>query len=264
MVTDAEALSAALMWGLDATAIRAALAKADGQEIASGKVFSAQSSSALAINAFGAFLHRPQGLPPLPGTEDLGWPALSVRIEAKVPFPWTGGRTPNLDVLIETKTALIGVESKRYEPFDSHGQPSWSETYWKHDWGVEMARYAAMRDASRDGHAGFRHLEEAQLVKHAFGLLAATSPGRPCAGKTPVLLLLRAEPRTNRGGKPLAESIHADVAAEVERFRCAVEGDRVRFGALTYRALLASWLAADDRHLRAHAAALTAFFDGDM
>lgn len=32
-------------------------------------------------------------------------------------FPWAGGRHPWLDAAVETERYLIGVESKRFEPF---------------------------------------------------------------------------------------------------------------------------------------------------
>lgn len=255
-------LGDALMWGLPITAVEQALRAADGNEIGSGKLFSPQSSAALAISVFGAFLERPASLPPLPGTEDLGWPAVSVRIEASLPFPWHRGRKPNVDVLIETLGALIGIESKRFEPFDTHGAPSWSDTYWSVDWGPGLLRHAAMRDASRAGTAGFRHVEEAQLVKHALGLATATSPGQVAEGKTACLVHLRAEPATDRRGRPLDAQAHERHAAEVAQFRAAVTGDRVRFVGLTYNALLGAWQRSPVPHLRAHAAAVRAFFGG--
>jgi hypothetical protein len=254
------ALRDALLWGLPVEAIDAALRAADGNEISSGKVFSPHSSAALAINTFGAFMERPNAMPPLPGTEDLGWPAISVRIEATLPFPWQRGRKPNIDVLIETESGLIGIESKRFEPFDSHGPAPWSETYWSVDWGNELARHAAMRDASRAGTAAFVHLEEAQLVKHAFGLATATAPNQKATGKSPCLVHLRAEPRSDRRGRPLDAAMHERLSAEVERYRNAVAGDRVRLIGLTYAELLADWDRSGVPQLRAHASALRTFF----
>ncbi|CAH0304476.1 hypothetical protein [Roseomonas sp. CECT 9278] len=250
----------ALLWGLPVHAIEAALGSADGNEIGSGKLFSPQSSAALAINAFGVFIDRPGALPSLPGTEDLGWPATSVRIEAPLPFPWHRGRKPNLDILIETATGLIGVESKRFEPFDTHGAPSWSDTYWSVDWTPDLARHALMRDASRAGEAGFVHIEEAQLVKHALGLATATAPGQAAGGKTPWLVHLRAEPEVDRRGRPLDTDKHARHGAEVARYGAAVAGDRVRFVGVTYAELLSVWQRSEVPQLRAHAAAIRAFF----
>jgi hypothetical protein len=257
-------LEDALMWGLPSAEIRAALEAADGQELRSGKLFSPQSSSALALNAFGPFVMRPASLPPLPGTEALDWPALSVRIEAKLRFPWRGGRGPNLDVLVETQGAIIGIESKRFEPFDVHGPPPWSETYWRQDWGEGMRAYAALRDRSRDGATGFRHVDEAQLIKHAFGLWTATRPPGPAAGKQAWLLHLHAEPKTDRRGRDIGASTHARLKAELDHFADAVASSDVRFLSLTYSELLTAWRDSPRRHVRAHAAAVRAFFDDDV
>jgi hypothetical protein len=103
--------------GLPVEVIRAAYLNAPGNEIESGKFVSPESSAALVANAFGLFLTDPASLPAIPGTLDCGWPATSIALESIVRFPWTGGRHPCLDVLIATKDALIGIESKRYEPF---------------------------------------------------------------------------------------------------------------------------------------------------
>ena len=107
-----------------------ALKKSPGNEVASGKFDSPESSAALAINTFGFFLERPADLPTLPGLERRGWPAKQVRIEQCVRFPWRGGHHPWLDAFVETETQIIGIESKRYEPFRSKSKVTFSETYW--------------------------------------------------------------------------------------------------------------------------------------
>jgi hypothetical protein len=130
-----------LLPGLPVDKIRECYSRADGNEIGSRKFFSERSSAALAANAFGYFLgERASDLPPLLGTETLGWPASGIELEAVVRFPWSGGHHPCLDVLIDTNAALIGVESKRYEPFDTKGPVEFSEAYSRDVWGDEMAR----------------------------------------------------------------------------------------------------------------------------
>jgi hypothetical protein len=114
---DADTIASELRPGVPIELIRAIYGRAPGNEIASGKFASRESSAALAANTFGLFLARPFDLPPLPGCEAWGWPASAVDLEAIVRFPWSGGRHPCLDALIETSGAVIGVESKRYEPF---------------------------------------------------------------------------------------------------------------------------------------------------
>src|SRR5947209_2825083 len=114
---------AALLPGLPVDRILACYAAAPGNEIESGKFFSPESSAALAANTFGYFLNRLADLPPLPGCPKLGWPACDLGLEAIVRFPWSGGKHPCLDALVETRDALIGIESKRYEPFRAKQEP---------------------------------------------------------------------------------------------------------------------------------------------
>ena len=90
---------------------------APGNEIERGKFDSPESSAALAANTFGFFLNRPQDLPTLPNCGHLAWPVHSLSLEAEVRFPWHGGRHPVLDYPVVTPSTLIGIESKRFEPF---------------------------------------------------------------------------------------------------------------------------------------------------
>jgi methyl coenzyme M reductase gamma subunit len=74
-----------------------------------------------------------------------------------------------------------------------------------------------------------------------------------------------AEPGIRRAllwGLPVAAiaDAHARHRAEVERYGDAVAGDRVRFVGLTYAELLAGWQASAQPQLRAHVAAIRAFF----
>ncbi len=181
--------------GLPVDAIRSAYLAAPGNEIASGKFASPESSAALVANTFGAFLTEPATLLALPGTSDCGWPAQSVRLEAIVRFPWAGGRHPCLDVLIVTSTALIGIESKRFEPFRSRESEPMSDAYWRPVFGSGMIGYERCRNGLRDGSLRFARLDAAQLIKHAFGLRTAVHRKKELIGKRPVLLYLYAEPK---------------------------------------------------------------------
>ena len=136
---------------------------APGEEIASGKFDSPESSAALAANTFGFFLNRPGDLPPLPGCEDVEWPASSLYVEKEVRFPWRGGRHPWLDALVIASSTLIGVEAKRFEPYRAKGP--FSEAFWRPVWGNQMRGYEKIRDTigtTSDRCAG---LNGAQLVK---------------------------------------------------------------------------------------------------
>lgn len=231
--------------GVPEAHVRERLLRAGGNELRSGKSASPQSSAALAANTFGWFATRPELLPAVPGVE-AAWPPLSVEIEYCARFPWRGGRHPWLDAGVLTASELIGVESKRYEPFRSKPAAGLSPAYDRPVWGERMAPYEAMRDALRREPRRFRRLDAVQLVKHAFGLV--TEARR--LGRAPVLLYLYAEPEEAEGALLRA---HRE---EVETFAEAVAGAEVAFRAISYRAWLATWTGP----AAAHAAAILAAF----
>ncbi len=237
--------------GVPEDLIRAALGKAGGNEIDSGKLDSPESSAALAVNAFGWFIARPADLPPFPPLADIDWPARQVDVERQMRFPWRGGRHPWLDAAVETTAHVVGVESKRFEPFRDAKTISLSDAYDRDVWGERMAPFAAMRDRLRSGDAGYVHLDGAQLVKHAFGLV---TEGRRL-GKVPVLLYLYAEP-IQRGSIVISPDAIARHRAEVADFAAAVAGAEVRFAACSWRDWLAGWSV----DARIHADALIARF----
>lgn len=216
--------------------VRAALAAAGGNEIGSGKLDSPESSAALAVNAFGWFIEWPADLPPFPPLADIDWPARHVDVERQMRFPWRGGRHPWLDAAVETATHLIGVESKRFEPFRDVKTVSLSNAYDREVWGDGMVPFTAMRDTLRNGDTAFTYLDAAQLVKHAFGLV---TEGRR-VGRAPVLLYLYAEPAT-RGARAITPQTLARHRAEIATFAAALAGAAVRFAACSYREWLAGW-----------------------
>lgn len=238
--------------GVPADAVLAALTRAPGNEVASGKFDSPDSSAALAANAFGWFLDRVALLPALPGVP-MGRPE-ALEVEAEMRFPWKGGRHPWLDAAITTPTSLVGVESKRYEPFRPGKAALFSEAYDSRDWGQGMAGYDALRAALSDGRLTYRHLDAVQLVKHAYGLKTqATKRARGA-----VLVYLHAAPATWSNGKPLDPEAIRRHAAEVRDFASRVKGQDVTFAPLRWSDLLAQW--AGIPALADHAAAVTARF----
>ena len=210
------------------------LAKAGGNEVESGKLASAESSAALVVNAFGWFIERPEMLPPFPGL-DAGYPPKLVDVEYCARFPWAGGRHPWLDAIVETPQCLIGVESKRFEPYRDRKRIALSAAYDRPVWGDEMAPYEAMRDHLRCGEKAFDFLDAAQLVKHAFGLV--TDAKRK--GKDAVLLYLFAEPPSLKSRALGQEFVQHRL--EIAEFAKAVDGSAVQFHALSYREWLSSW-----------------------
>ena len=105
-----------------------------------------------------------------------------------------------------------------------------------------MERWCAMRDYLRTEPLAYVHLDAAQLVKHAFGLV---SEGRR-SGKRPVLLYLFAEPTKGRNITPEQFALHRK---EIKRFGESVAGAAVRFEACSWR----EWLGCFEGEARDHA-----------
>jgi hypothetical protein len=256
----------AFLPGLPMELIIARYVQAGGHE--AERLTHSESSAALIANAFGAFLgERTRELPPLPRCEDDGWPAISNNLEVCVRFPWRGGRHPWLDVLVETGSHIIGIESKRYEPFRPKmpGKAD-SKKYFTHDWGRRMKGYESIRDDLRKSMGQWLSLDTRQLFKHAFGLRTAVHDGRSkYFNKTAVLYYLYAEPRTwagsNRSVDPERIQRHRD---EISRFGRIVAPDEVLFRFCTYRELLGAWKKSLNPLVQEHAAAVMCFFDENL
>ncbi|MDE0005297.1 MAG: hypothetical protein OXQ29_21615 [Rhodospirillaceae bacterium] len=164
--------------GVPGEDIERILDTAPGDEIASGKFDHSESSAALVANALGFFLQRAQELPSLPDCPDAGWPASSLAIEATVRFPWSGGRHPVLDCLVTTPSALIGIESKRFEPFRGHASAALSEAYWRPVWGDRMKGFEQVRDSLRVDPRRFRRLDAGRSLSNTPSACAPKSIAR--------------------------------------------------------------------------------------
>ncbi len=239
---------------LNAALIEQAYRNSPGNEIDSEKIHSPESSAALVANTFGLFLDHPEDLPALRGTDDLGWPALSVKLECCVRFPWNGGRHPWLDVLIETDSHLIGVESKRFEPFRADKKASLSDAYWRPVWGQQMTPVEAVRDSLRSGDPSLDGLDASQLVKHMFGLRSESHRRKPL--KPAVLVYLYCEPDKWPGGGAIDGNKRSVHTGSIERFAAKVAGAEVGFRHLTYQHLLESWTSSPNADQRRHSEAI--------
>ena len=245
-------MSELFLSGVPENLVRQALDRAGGNELASGKFASPESSAALAVNGFGWFIERPALLPPFPNLDDIEWSPMSVEIERQMRFPWNGGRHPWLDAAVVTESCLIGVESKRFEPFRDTKHVVLSNAYDRDVWGEAMDPWCAMRDRLRSEPSHFRYLDAAQLVKHAFGLV--TEAGR--ISRAPVLFYLCAEPSR------VSASARSEHRAEIEAFSVAVSGARVRFAAASWSEWLMRFASpAKTPAVAAHAEALRRKFE---
>ena len=228
--------------GVPRIQIEAMFNAAPGNEITTGKFDSPESSAALVANTFGFFLNRPEDLPPLLGCEFLKWPADSLTLERTVRLPWRGGRHPVLDVLITTRDALIGIESKRFEPFRSKKTSSMSNSYWRPVWDDRMKGYEIIRNKIREHGDPYSHLDAAQLFKHAFSLRTQVDRRPEHKGLTPALFYLYAEPQTwPNNGREITKEERDKHRKEVEEFAEVVRDDEVLFVHRSYRNLLWGW-----------------------
>lgn len=221
--------------GVPAEPVLAALTRSPGSEWSTGKFDSPESSAALAVNAFGWFLEKPQLLPPLPGVP-MG-KVEEVEVEAEMRFPWSGGKHPWLDAALTTATTLVGIEAKRFEPFRPAKRPVFSEAYESRDWGPGMARFDAMRKALTDGRQTYRSLDAVPLVKQAYGL---RNQGLKRA-RGAVLVYLHAAPTHWASGKPLPAEAAARHEAEITEFARAIAGSDVVFVPIRWHDLLTQW-----------------------
>jgi hypothetical protein len=239
----------AFLPGVAAEAVLAALGRLPGSDLDSP-----DSSSALVANTFGWFLTRPRLLLPFPGVP-MGLPE-TVELGAEMQLPMRGTRHPRLDAVVTTATTLVGIASKRYQPFRPKKVTAFSEPFDSRDWGSGMARYDALRKALTTGHQTFQHLDAVTLVKQAYAL--RTQSLKRARGA--VLVYLHAEPQTWASGKPVDPKAIARHRTEVASFARAVKGDDVTFVALTWAELLTQW--SRTPALVTHTAAVRGWFGG--
>ena len=175
-------------------------------------------------------------MPALPGCEGESWPARSLGLEAEIRFPWRGGRHPILDCLVETPSALIGIESKRFEPYRSKPASRLSDAYWRQVWGENMTGYESIRDRLRSDPRRYAHLDASQIFKHAFALRTEVQPPNGHRGLTPILFYLYAEPgQWPATRRPVDERATARHREELKQFAATVAGDDTLFLPCSYR-----------------------------
>jgi hypothetical protein len=255
-MTDTDALSISLIDGLPVDEILARYQRAPGNELESTKFSSPESSAALVANTFGLFLKRARDFP-LPPDWGAGSQADRVLLEEELRFLWSGGRHPWLDVVLETQTHLIGIESKRYEPYRTPKHGTFSDTYLRPAWGKKMVPYEWLRDGLATRPAMFQHLDAVQLVKHGFGIRTQAHRRH----KQALLVYLYAEPKAWPDGRLVPADQHDQHAEEARCFARLVEGAEVGLALCSYRRLLAAMLSSPAEEVRAHAAAIGGTFD---
>jgi hypothetical protein len=240
--------------GLDADRISAFYRGAPGNEFDSGKFGHPDSSAALVANAFGFFLGQPELLPLPPGFPPADWSPQAITLETILRFPWPGGRHPCLDAVVRSEHSILGIESKRHEPFRDRHAPDFSPAYWRPKWGEKMRGFESVRDALHGQDLAYRHLGADQLVKHAFGLRSELDRNRDKL-TTATLLYLYAEAPSRADGSLHSAGDRERHRQEVADFASRVAGDEVQFLSSSYQALLQTWRQSSSQ-AREHAEAL--------
>jgi len=182
------------------------------------------SSSVLVCNVFDYWRSKGLGLV----GEALGGEPSVERLTFEAQFP-TGlpGEPPNIDVALWLENGDVwAIESKFTEPFGAHKYgPAFKEKYFRagrpvwSDRGLD--RSSALAVALQNGAVTFRHLDAAQLLKHALGL-------RVNHQDRFTLCYLYADQDTPEGMQ------HRE---EIEKFALAVDGD-FNFVPVSYATLL--------------------------
>ena len=237
--------------GVPGPAIEEAYNASRGNEIKSGKFDNPKSSAALVANAFGFFLNKPKLIPPLPDCER-HWPVQKLTIEKVIKFPWNRGTHPHLDCVILTSSALIGIESKRYEPFRSINKNELSEIYWRDCWGDEMCGFKKARDTLNENSKYFLQFDAAQLFKHAFALRTEVHRNKYKSNLKPILFYIYAEPENWPDGRKVNKKFKEQHAEGLSKFAKMVEGDEVQFLHCSYNTLLQLWDRSGNTKIQKH------------
>jgi len=189
------------------------------------------SSSALVVNTFGPWRNDPLTL------ALKAHPTFkSLKFEASCPNGLKQfsplATNPHLDVLLQSHDNVLGIESKCLE-YLSPKEAAFSSTYEKisdeRNQSLWFQYIAVLRE---DSHL-YRHLDVAQLIKHALGL-SYTYAGKQQGA--PEILYMFWEPTNWKNFDEFKR--HRD---EIEQFATAVGGDSLRFDAMSYPELWEDW-----------------------
>lgn len=201
-----------------------------GNELVDGtrdpaKFCAAFSSSALAVNAFGPFRHRPQNL------DVVGYTGFA-EAQFEKPLP-TGlrGTDPHLDFYAAGPTQLVCIESKFLEPLWPK-EAKFADSYEGAIESLAEPMWAAVYKELKGDPRLFKFLDAAQLVKHYLGM--RNTLGSVTAEQA--LLYVYWEP-ANAGDV----EEYGRHRKEVEHFTDRVRNSQIQFVARSYRELWDEW-----------------------
>lgn len=200
--------------------------KADGSELES-KMSALRSSSALVVNVFDYWRDK---LPLLAKALGIASDIEKFNFELMSPTG-TGGKKANIDVVLETATEIIGIESKFTEWFEKHENklkdayfPKNRKSLWDEKGYSELHKLAVEMIPQ----TLFLYLDAAQLMKHILGL--ANHRDKEARGKTLKLIYLYYDCAED---KEVFETHKNEIATFIEKFKA--EG--VTFEVMSYQEL---------------------------
>lgn len=226
----ASSVEANLLDGVPFEDLRQAFDDGKGQELHGdathpAKMAAIYSSSALVLNSFGPWYRDPSHVVV---NRQRGFKTMTFEAQVSHGLKRT---SPHLDLLLDADDRVLAIESKcleylylRRKPaqfapaYDTIVDPRAQSPWFRH--------IAVLRENS----AHYRYLDAAQLIKHYLGL----SHSEPTKSLT--LLYLFWEPCNWQKYDAFRQH-----RAEIQAFNDVVAGDPVRFEALSYNELWASW-----------------------
>lgn len=156
---------------------------------------------------------------------------------------------------MRTPDALIGIESKRYEPYRVKRARTHSSAYQRDKWGDRMRGYCAVWSTIITKTCRYKAVDVAQLIKHAFAIRTQIHREED-EGRMGVLYYLYADPDVWPAGRRVDPVRKATHLQEIGEFSNEVANDEVQFVACSYRELLADWEKSEYLPLKRHARAV--------
>jgi len=190
------------------------------------RICSIRSSAALVANTFGRWIHEPQKVTVCGFSE---FDSFTLERECSSGL---GGTKPHLDVVLESKTVVLGIESKLLEPLEK-GSPAFSSSYAKDRLKRCEDNWWQLLEEWRLGAPCY--FDAPQIIKHYLGLRNTFQDDRKVH-----LLYLYWEPQNHQEFPEF--QLHAQ---QLREFAGRVANSAVTFHFMTHSDLWNEWLKND-------------------
>jgi hypothetical protein len=211
--------------------IKKDLSQGSGNELQSGKFNSVASSSALGVNAFGAFYESNFMTWPTIEPQKFNNPAFEKKLSNGLQ-----GTNPNLDVFFENDNSILAIECKFLETLGMK-KPKFSDQYSNIKDNRRKSKWFLLMTEIINGNISFRYLDAAQLIKHYFGLAHEYADNDLDLEIGYVFW----EPDGNGYAPGPVVDLYAEHRKECEKFAELVSGDKVKFSFFSYFELIDYW-----------------------